>query len=260
MTYSRHALPGAVPGAPSTQWTVRRRAVPRVENRPTRRFAVQWIDRSGNFDDLAKLAPALPLFEDAFGAFGRGTLIPTLDGPVAIEDLLPGTLVETTTGLAPLIWTGTMTVVPRSPAQESSPLRMYRVAADAFGLGRPMPDLLLGPGARLLNRSAFMRANHGTEAVLEPVAPMVDGMSVIEITPVSTIQTYHLGFMSHRTLMANGVEVESMHPGALNPNRIDPQTMALYLSLFPHIRQLGDFGRLCFPRVGRDRREGVYAA
>jgi hypothetical protein len=260
MTYSRHALPGAIPGSTSTQWTVRRRAAPQVENRPTRRFVVQWIDRSGNFDDLTRLAPAIPLFEDAFTAFGRGTLIPTIDGHVAIEDLLPGTLVETTTGLAPLMWAGAMTVSPGSPAQQASPLRMYRIAADAFGLGRPMPDLLLGPGARLLNRGPAVRSQHGTEAVLEPIAPMTDGMSVIEITPVSTIQTYHLGFLSHRTLIANGVEVESMHPGPLNPNRIDPAMMALYLSMFPHIKQIGDFGRLAFPRVGTDTRSGVFAA
>jgi len=189
MTYPRHALPGAIPGSSSTQWTVRRRTVPLVENHPTRRFAVQWIDRCGNFDDLSKLAPAIPLFEDAFSAFGRGALIPTMDGPVAIEDLSPGTLVETTTGLAPLMWIGAMTISPGSAAQQASPLRMYRIAADAFGLGRPMPDLLLGPAARLLNRGPSVRVTHGTEAVLEPIAPMTDGMSVIEITPVSTIQT-----------------------------------------------------------------------
>ncbi|WP_226779573.1 Hint domain-containing protein [Oceaniglobus trochenteri] len=260
MTYSRQALSGAANGTTSTQWTVRRRTVPRVEDRPTRRFSVQWIDRLGNFDELARVAPAIPLFEDAFSAFGRGTLIPTINGPVAIEDLVPGTPVETTTGLAPLMWTGAMTVVPGSAAQEVAPLRMYRIAADAFGLGRPMPDLLLGQGARLLNRGAAVRAAHGTEAVLEPVGPMADGVSVIEIHPVSTIQTYHLGFMSHRTVLANGVEVESMHPGTLNPNRIEPSLLSLYLSMFPHVRQIADFGRLSFPRVGSDARAGMFAA
>jgi len=256
MTHSHQVLPRTVPGAISTQWTVRRRAAPTHKARVTRRFSVQWIDRTGEYGDLAKFAPALPLFEDAFCGFGRGALIPTIDGAVAIEDLTPGSLVQTTTGIAPLMWVGAMTITPDSPAQETSPLRMYRVAADAFGLGRPMPDLLLGPAARLLNRAAI----DGTGAVLEPIAPMVDGVSVIEITPVSTIQTYHLGFLGHRTFVANGVEVESMHPGPLNPERIDPAMMVLFLSLFPHMRQISDFGRLCFPRVGTNRRNGVYAA
>lgn len=198
----------------------------------------------------------MPLFEDAFSAFGRGTLVPTVDGPVAIEDLRPGTLVDTTSGPAPLTWIGSMSIVPGSAAR----LRMYRVAADAFGLGRPMPDLLLGPGARLLNRGPSVRVVHGAEAVLEPIAPMVDGVSVIEIHPVSTIQTYHLGFMSDRTFLANGVEVETMHPGTINPNRIGPALMAHYLSMFPHMHRIADFGRLCFPRVGGDTREGVFAA
>ncbi|WP_164512255.1 Hint domain-containing protein [Oceaniglobus ichthyenteri] len=262
MTYSRHVLPGTTTDAPPTQWTVRRRAPvsPRAENRPTRRFSVQWIDRSGQFDDMVKLAPAIPLFESAFCALGRGTLIPTIDGPCAVEDLCPGMLVETSTGLAPLVWIGAMTIAPGSAAQDESPLRMFRIAADAFGLGRPMPDLLLGPGARLLNRNPSVRTSHGTDAILEPVAPMADGMSVIEITPVSTIQTYHLGFLSHRTFIANGVEVESMHPGDINPNRIDPPMMAHYLSLFPHMRQISDFGRLAFPRVGPQAQDGVFAA
>lgn len=268
MTYSRHDLHGA-PAAlsrsapPNTQWTVRRRtpsAPQPVDHLPSRRFSVQWIDRAGNYDDLTRLAPAMPLFESAFSAFGRGALIPTIDGPVAIEDLTPGTLVDTSTGLAPLMWVGAMTVAPGSAAQAHSPLRMYRIAADAFGLGRPMPDLLLGPAARLLTRTGRVRLEHGTEAVLAPVTGMADGHSVIEITPVSTIQTYHLGFMSHRTLLANGVEVESMHPGAVDTARIDPQCMALYMSLFPHVRQLGDFGRLCHPRVAGHGHEGIHAA
>jgi hypothetical protein len=260
MTYPRHALTGAIPAPASSQWTVRHRSIPRREPRPVRSFAVQWIDRSGRHDDFVRLAPAMPLFESAFSALGRGTLIPTAQGPVAIEDLLPGALVETTSGMAPLVWVGMMTIVPDSAAQGISPLRLYRVTTDAFGLNRPMPDLLLGPGARLLNRSPAVRSQHGCAAILEPIAPKADGMSVIEITPVSAVQVYHIGFLSHRTFVANGVEVESMHPGAVNSNRIDPGLMKTWLSMFPHIRHSGDFGPLCHPRIADDSRDSVHAA
>lgn len=259
MSYPRHALSGAKPGPVSTQWTVRRRNVPVVENRPTRRFVVQWLDQSGAVEDLSRIAPAIPLFEQVFSAFGRGTLIPTIDGPVAVEDLMPGALVETSTGLSPLMWVGSMSIVPGSPAQDYSPLGLYRVTADSFGLDRPMPDLLLGPGARILSTRGALRDEYGTDAVLEPIAALADGMNVIEVRPISTVQTYHLGFKSHRTFSANGVEVESMHPGAVNQNRIDPQMMSLFLSMFPHIRQLSDFGSLCHPRLSTDAQK-VYAA
>lgn len=240
----------------STQWTVRRRVThPKVENHPTRRFAVQWLDSRGRIDDMIRLAPATALFDDAFSAFGRGALVPTVDGPVAVEDLLPGVLVDTTTGLAPLLWIGSMAVVPGSAAQDAAPIRMYRIPADAFGLGRPMPDLLLGPGARLLNRAPSVRASHGTDAILERVGSRADGQSVIEIQPLSTVQVFHLGFDRHRTFMANGVEVDSMHPGRINHNRVDATQLAMYLAMFPHVRQINEFGRLAFPRIAAGREE-----
>ena len=50
-------------------------------------------------------APALPLFESAFSAFARGTVIQTTEGEMAVEDLQPGDMINTSTGeAAELVW------------------------------------------------------------------------------------------------------------------------------------------------------------
>ena len=41
------------------------------------------------------MAPATPGIEASCGAFAHGTLIHSAEGPVAVEDLVPGMLIET---------------------------------------------------------------------------------------------------------------------------------------------------------------------
>ncbi|WP_102110512.1 Hint domain-containing protein [Oceaniglobus roseus] len=248
MSYPRHTLPGAAP-RPTTQWTVRHRHAhkPQQVARPTRAVNIQWLDGSGNVQEAARLAPAIPLVEEMFTAFARGSILPTPQGPVAIEDLMVGDTVETCTGPATLAWIGRMTLLPGG-SDERSPSRLFRIAADTFGLGRPMPDLMLGVGGRVLNRSGQAHASHGASALLQSVSTLVDGENVIQLRPVSPVTLFHIGFEDHRTLLANGVEVESMHPGPLSQNRIDPAQLAQLLALLPHVSQFSELGRLAFPR------------
>jgi len=223
-----------------------------------RRYDVTWIDAEGRLDSFARVAPAAPLFEEAFSAFARGTLIQTVGGPVAIEDLLPGTEVITKRGSDTLAWIGAMTLIPDATGTE--PMRLFRVTADAFGLDRPMPDLMLGPSARIVSRAPNMRAGGDGMVALAPARAFVDGFSVIEVSPASAVRVFHLGFHGHRIIRANGVEVESFHPGSLNIGRLGRNALDLFLSLFPHVEDLSGFGRLAMPRLADDELEQVRAA
>lgn len=252
MSYPRTAIANTTPQSTGTQWTVRHRNAPVVataERRATRRVNLQWLDASGQIQDAMRLAPAVAIFDDLFSAFARGTLLPTAQGPVAVEDLMAGDTVETSNGPSIIRWIGSTTILPGASRQSVPPLRIFRIAADSLGLGRPMPDLMLGDGARILNRSGSAHDDHGAAGVLEPVRTLIDGESVIALNPVSPVMTYHIGFDRHRTFQANGVEVESMHPGPLNPNRLDAGDLPMLLGLLPHVRQYADLGRLLFPRV-----------
>jgi len=61
----------------------------------TRRYEVAGLTTNGLLTDFHGIAPATPVFEEAFSSFAHGTLISTQTGPVAVEDLTPGTMIRT---------------------------------------------------------------------------------------------------------------------------------------------------------------------
>lgn len=210
-----------------------------------RKYEVAYLAANGDGMTASRIAPASPTFETAFMAFARGTLISTTEGPVAIEDLFPGMEVITADhGPQPLLWKGATTIVPGAPGQSQDATRLTRVATEAFGPGRPAQDLMLGYGARIF------RATHRDHPMghFKKANQMVDGMSAVDIYPPSPVRVFHLSLAVHSRLVANGVEVESFHPGVLRSLRSRSDLEALYLSLFPHIRVIEDFGAMAYPR------------
>ncbi len=219
--------------------------------RVTRRFESEWLE-AGEVQTNITVSPALPAFEAAFNAFTHGALIQTDLGPVAVEDLSPGTRLETADGrYSQLLWKGAITLVPGAPTLGDEP-RLYRVMADAFGLGRPAQDQTFGPGARRIDRDPKLRSTMGTDAVYVPLSAMADGHSVIEVTPVSPTRVYHLACAEHETIMAAGLEVETFHPGPETPISLPEEMLALFMRFFPHLDHVRDFGRLSVPRLSQD--------
>lgn len=211
----------------------------------TRRYEAAALMRDGSLYSFSRIAPAIPVFEQAFSAFARGTLISTDHGAMAVEDLVPGDVLETLdNGPQTLIWAGSMTLYPASiPGQVPCP-GPVRVPADSFGPGRPAHDTVLGPHARLLqhfNRSV------GREAVFVPVADLIDENSAIRLSPATPVQVYHLALRRHATLRAGGLEVESYHPGT-SVETLDVDMRGLFLALFPHIRDVSGFGAPLHPQ------------
>lgn len=232
-------------------WTVRRaRPAPSAEM-AMRKYDLLWLGAEGEIHEYRLAAPALPVFESAFNAFARGALIPTVNGPVAIEDLLPGDLVETLEGDAlPVQWIGSMAVDGEGTrAPDARPEKLYRVTADSFGFGRPAPDLMLGGGARYLHRADAIKNYFGTTQALAPVSGLVDGNAVIEVTPISTVRTYHIALAQHRLMRVNGVELESYHPGTTAAGQLHGDLRTRFMALFPHLDSLGDFGAMALPRL-----------
>lgn len=251
------------PPPPQTAWTVRRtRPVDQsnaqsTERQPERsdvvrrRYDIQWLAQNGDIRDAPVAAPALPVFEAAFNAFARGALIPTVQGLVAIEDLMPGDLVETVEGdVQPVDWIGSMVLDTQgNHAPDAKPERLYRIAADTFGWGRPSPDLVVGAGARYLHRADALKSYLGTNTALAPFPSLVDGVSVIEITPISAVRCYHLGLRQHRLIRVNGVELESYHPGTAASGQLSGALRTQFMALFPHLDGLGSFGATAYPRL-----------
>jgi hypothetical protein len=241
---------------------------PATESRKTpvmRRYEVSYLTPDGHIDSSRHVAPATAQFESAFSAFARGTLLTTSKGLCAIEDLIPGMEIETSgAGRRRVLWIGSMTILPDAPVDTPDQTRMTRLMADTFGLGRPMADVMAGPGARLLHRPAALRGLEGTGArsgqVFTPVADFEDGSRAIRITPPRPVTVYHLCLDQHAAIKVAGIEMESYHPGPGLEQRMGPNTLALFLSLFPHIRNLEDFGPLAFPRATLQMLDNLSAA
>ncbi|MGR3500762.1 Hint domain-containing protein [Pseudaestuariivita sp.] len=195
------------------------------------------------------IAPATPLFTDTASAFAHGTLIDTISGPVAVEDLIPGDHVEVQGGdPAAILWIGSTMMAPNRPDLDGALSQLVRIMPDTFGLARPMRNLLLGPGARVL------QPQHGAEgAALVNIRDTMDGMSVIEVTPPSPVRLYHIATKRHAVIHADGIAVETYHPGRFNGEGLGINTRSLFLSMFPHITGFADFGSLAYPRkLGED--------
>ena len=230
-----------------------------------RRYDVSCLGKDGSIQDSRHVAPATPMFEAAFSAFARGTLLTTTEGLCAIEDLLPGMQIETADfGPRPVLWIGAMTILPDAPTEDPEQSRMTRIMADSFGMGRPMADVMAGPGARMLHRPAALRELQGkgirAGQVFTPVADFEDGMNAIRITPPRPVTVYHLCLDRHASIKVAGLEMESFHPGLGLEQRIGPNALSLFLSLFPHTRSLDDFGPLAYPRASLATLDSLTAA
>lgn len=226
-----------------------------------RRYTVSRLDENGREKITEHMAPATAEFENAFNAFSRGTLITTDHGACAIEDLRPGMMVETKErGLQEVVWIGSMMMVPHAPVADPAQLRMIRVSPDRFGLSRPAGDMMVGPGARLLHFPDVLRDDEVRGQTYTPFGEFTDGDTVYEVTPASSVEVFHLCLAQHATIYAQGMEVETFHPGYHLQDTMGPNKLALFLSLFPHITALRDFGLLAHPRMSLQALTRLHAA
>lgn len=222
-----------------------------------RKFEAVHLNNDGRVRRTEHIGPAVPAFEAAFSAFAHGTLITTTRGPVAIEDLEPGMkLITREHGAQPVLWIGAMRLVPQAVATSAHDARMSRVMADSFGFTRPERDLMTGPGARLLRKSP----GGAEDPVLVPVNSLSDGMNVIDIVPPRPVMVYHLGLRKHSTVLANGLDMESFHPGPDFERNMGRNMLSLFLSLFPHVQEPRDFGRLAYERLPLVSPQGLEVA
>lgn len=226
-----------------------------------RKYEVAHLTPSHDIGNQTVIAPAIPPFEDAFAAFGRGAIVTTDQGPVAIEDLLPGDRVQTNEhGFQTLIWHGEMTVVPTNDTANRNSSAMTRVSADTGGYGHNAPDLVLGPAARVLRKSPHVRVLTGAPAAFIPAQDLVDAHRFIALHPMSPVQCYQIGFARHCSVSVNGVDVETLHPGPAHMLPLNAAMLGTYLSLFPHVRCIADFGAMAAPRLRQDDLDLVAAA
>lgn len=247
-----HSLQKAAANAAEATAFLQDPAALRAAGKPQlRRFEVACLLPDGGIAETRHIAPALPLFEEAFTAFCRGSQVDTADGPIAVEDLLPGDRILT--GAAepqPLLWIGRTSLLPARPG---SPGRRQLISfmADSMGLQKPGATLVAGPAARLL------RSTGGGSPLLTPPAALCDGMTIFETAPPTPVDMYHLCLPQHAVITVGGLEFETYHPGPDALKLASHPIKTLFLNMFPHADSIRDFGPLAHPRADQGSRSGM---
>lgn len=240
-TSTASSMRGFAPSAPSA------RGMLPATKMPMRSFEVAALRADGSLYIGQDKAPAIPLFENAFSAFARGTLIGTVKGDIAVEDLQPGDMINTSTGEpAKLIWIGSSSFVPADAGRR---MPLMRIMADTFGQGRPSSFLTVGPAARILHTPHHLRAEAGEKRMLTPVREFIDGVNVIEVVPPTPVRLFHICLDRHAAISAGGVEMETFHPGGKATQSVSHSLRDLFLGMFPQISHITDFGPLAHPRA-----------
>ncbi|MBE1284262.1 MAG: hypothetical protein GJ676_13200 [Rhodobacteraceae bacterium] len=225
-----------------------------------RRYETMSLLPNGNIAETRHIAPALPLFENAFSAFTRGSLIESDHGPIAVEDLLPGDRVMTHRGEAEqVLWIGKTTLVPGRPGVGGRSHKLTRIMADSFGMQKPLGYVIAGPSARLLRTPGHLRAVSGGRPILTPVQEFQDGMNIIETAPPTPVDLFHLCLPKHSVIRVGGLEFETYHPGVNALRMISHAMRSIYLNIFGHINELSEFGPQVYARAGEGEIDALSA-
>ncbi len=154
-----------------------------------------------------------PSDEPAVICFTPGTRIRTEDGDVAIEELGTGDRVLTRDdGPQEVLWSGhrRMSGARLFAMPDQRPIRMR---AGALGVERPDADLIVSPEHRVLITGRAAMDLWGEDEVLVRAADLVGDSRVTVDHSLRETFYIHLMLDRHEVVWANGLEVESFHPG-----------------------------------------------
>lgn len=199
---------------------------------------------STTFDSVqSNTSPGLPKSQTPWNyvtCFLEGTLIETIDGPRAIEDLQPGDLIPTMdSGDQPIRWVASSRIVG-SP--KAAPIR---IEAGALGNTR---DLYVSPQHRILLTGWRAELYMGEDEVLVPAIQLVNDQTIRQVQQDS-FTYYHLLFDTHELIYAAGIASESFHPGEKAIGSMAEDARDELLAIFPQLADVaaGSYGPCARP-------------
>ena len=159
--------------------------------------------------------------------FASGTMIETPSGPVPVQRLAPGDVVETRDdGPQELIWTGAWRV---DAAGDMAPIVITK---GAFGNTR---DLVVSPQHRVLVTGWQAQLHFGAEEVLVKAKDLLNGDTVFR-REGGKVTYHHILCDTHQVVRAEGAWAESFHPGPQSLPALDSGPRDELLKLFPDLR------------------------
>ena len=167
--------------------------------------------------------------------FTPGTRLRTESGDVAIEDLGPGDrLLTRDSGPQEVVWTGQrrMSGARLFAMPDQRPIR---IREGALGLYRPDGDLVVSPDHRVILSGAVARDLWGEDEVLVSARDLVGDRMITVDHGLRETWYIHLMLEKHEVIWANGLEVETFHPGFMGLHHLDPAQRRSLLSFFPDL-------------------------
>jgi len=172
--------------------------------------------------------------------FTPGTRLRTEAGEVAIEDLGPGDrLLTRDSGPQAVLWTGhrRMSGARLFAMPDQRPIRLRR---GALGVDRPEDDLVVSPEHRVLVTGCAARELWGEPEVLVRAADLVGDRYITVDHSLRETWYIHLMLERHEVIWANGLEVETFHPGFMGFEHLSAGQRDLLLDLRPELGENPD--------------------
>lgn len=167
--------------------------------------------------------------------FTAGTLIETLKGSVAIEELRRGDMILTQDGsYAPIQWIGSSKVSVEA-IRKNPKLAPVLISAGALGVNYPQRDLRVSRQHRMLVSSPLVKEATNREAVLIAAIKLTElpGIYVEEVS--EGVEYFHMLFDRHTVVLSEGAYSESLYLGPEALKSISPEALEEVTALFPDI-------------------------
>lgn len=167
--------------------------------------------------------------------FTPGTVICTISGTVAVENLKVGDRVFTMdNGFQDIRWIGKKWISEAALSAQPR-LRPIRIKAGAIGHGLPLSDLVVSPQHRILVRSKLAERMFGSLEVLIPAKKLL-GIDGVELDTGRKGVTYiHFACSSHEVVFANGLRAETLHLGKQALSTMSDASREELSTIFPEI-------------------------
>lgn len=167
--------------------------------------------------------------------FVRGTLIETDRGPVAIEDLRRGDLVETMDdGFQEIRWIGSSRL-DEADFELNPKMRPIRIRAGALGRGLPLADVLVSPQHRVVVSSKLARKMFDVDEALVAAKQLLLIPGVDIAMDVPEVEYFHFLFDRHQIVYAEGAPMESLYTGPEAMKSVSEAAREEIFKLFPEL-------------------------
>ncbi|MCK0142504.1 Hint domain-containing protein [Aliiroseovarius sp. F20344] len=180
-----------------------------------------------------------------------GTLVRTADGARLVEDLLPGTLVETFGGSHRPIAHVLHRHITKTDLQENARLYPVRICKGALGQGLPIRDLLVSRQHRMLVTSPIVKRMFGVSEVLIAAIKLTDLPGIYVDMSVTSVTYYHIVMEEHLVLFAEGAPTESLLLGPEALKSLPPASLQELREIFPDELEIHNPQSACHIPVNR---------